>query len=145
MGLANNSFVSSPGLTTRPQPPLRPPTTSEVSLVPVNLKAIPASSLGPHDTFVFRKDSAGLGIPRGSFGKLNSFSGQAVHHGMASTAVYYGAEHGAAAGGERSSFSGSASSDSRASSSSYSSSMRSASGSAGSHASSASSGGSGRR
>ena len=47
---------------------------------------------------MFRKDSAGLGVPRGSLGKLNSFSGQAVQHGMAQTSVYYGGEHGAAEG-----------------------------------------------
>jgi len=57
----------------------------------VNLKAIPASTLGEHDTFVFRKDSAGYGVPRGSLGKLNSFSNQATQHGMASTNVYYNA------------------------------------------------------
>ena len=53
-----------------------------------------------HDKFVFRNDSAGLGVPRGTLGKLNSFSNQTAQHGMASTNVYYGgaqrgeAEHG---------------------------------------------------
>ena len=87
MGLANNSFVNNSGgslATSRPRPPLHPPTASEASLVGVNLKAIPASSL-ENDKFVFRNNSAGLGVPRGSLGKLNSFSGQAAQHGMATT------------------------------------------------------------
>jgi hypothetical protein len=160
MGLANNSFVSSPISTGggggigigRPRPPIHAPTAAETSLVPVNLKAIPASTLGEHDTFVFRKDSAGFGVPRGSLGKLNSFSNQATQHGMASTNVYYNgpqrgeAEHG---GG---SYSGPARSISSASSPSHSSGMQSASGissaGAGSHAAGAvgggSSGGAGR-
>ncbi len=76
--------------TNRPRPPVRPPTATESSLVPVNLKSVPASSLGPNDTFVFRNNSAGLGVPRGSLGKLNSFSSQTAQHGMATTNVYYG-------------------------------------------------------
>ena len=95
MGLANNTFVGQPGGSqntlagTHPRPPLRAPTAKESSLVGVNLKSMPASSLGPKDTFVFRSDSAGLGVPRGSLGKLNSFSGQTAQHGLATTNVYY--------------------------------------------------------
>ena len=134
---------------TRPRPPSHPPTAAESTLVPVNLKAIPASSLGAHDTFVFRNDSAGLGVPRGSLGKLNSFSSQAVQHGAASTNVYYGA----APSGERlrsmrrspEPHSGPARCLSGPSStSSYSSGMQSASGVGGSHASAPAGGGGGR-
>ena len=105
MGLANNSFVGQQGLQntlagTRPRPPLHPPTANESSLVGVNLKSMPASSLGPKDTFVFRNNSAGLGVPRGNLGKLNSFSGQTAQHGLATTNVYYG---GAQRGGAESS------------------------------------------
>ncbi len=91
MGLANNSFVSSPTSTGggggigigRPRPPIHAPTAAEASLVPVNLKAIPASTLGEHDTFVFRKDSAGYGVPRGSLGKAQQFlqSGDSARDG----------------------------------------------------------------
>jgi len=147
MGLANNSFVSSPGSGTHllPHPPSHAPTASESTLVGVNLKAIPASSLGDHDKFVFRNDSAGLGVPRGSLGKLNSFSNQAIEHGAATTNVYYGGAQRGAESGARSAYSGSASSVSAASPS-YSSGVQSASGM--SHASAGagggSSGGSGR-
>jgi hypothetical protein len=103
MGLANNSFTSVPtGATgaTRPHPPAVPPAVARTStLVPVNLKAIPASSLGAHDTFVFRSNSAGMGVPRGSLGKLNSFSGKTARQGMVSMPVFSGVQH-SAAGGE---------------------------------------------
>jgi hypothetical protein len=99
--------------------------------VPVNLKAIPASTLGEHDTFVFRKDSAGYGVPRGSLGKLNSFSNQATQHGMTTTNIYYNGPqqgqvgHSGASGG---SYSGPARSISSAPSPSQSSGMQGASG-----------------
>jgi hypothetical protein len=96
MGLANNSFVNSTGGTSgptsgpvRPHPPTHAPLNAETSLVPVNLKSVPASGLSAHDTFVFRNNSAGLGVPRASLGKLNSFANQTAQHGMASTSVTY--------------------------------------------------------
>ena len=151
MGLANNSFVSSPAATTGgatllPHPPIRPPVTSQSTLVPVNLKAVPASGLGPKDTFVFRSDSAGLGVPRGSLGKLNSFSGETAHHGMATTNVYYGAQRGAVGSEVRAGSAPQSMSAASPSSRSYSSSgMQSASPGAGAAHSSTQSGGSGRR
>ncbi|HXP10226.1 MAG TPA: DUF6600 domain-containing protein [Acidobacteriaceae bacterium] len=107
LGLANNSFVNNtlrPGTTggsgtLRPRPPVHAPTAMQSSLVPVNLKAVPTSTLGAHDTFVFRNDSAGFGVPRGSFGKLNGFANQTNQHGMATTPIYYGGQRGAAAQG----------------------------------------------
>ncbi len=157
MGLANNSFVSQPtgsSGTLRPRPPSHPPVTAQSSLVPVNLKALPTSSLSEHDKFVFRNDSAGLGVPRGTLGKLNGFSGQAAQHGMASTNIYYAGERGSAEAGARAGNAGQASSaglgsPGSASSRSYSSGMQNASSGAGaSHSSmqsAPSGGGSGRR
>jgi hypothetical protein len=106
MGLANYGFAN-PAYTTasagsgglQPHPPVHPPAARESSFVGVNLKSAPTSSLGANDTFVFRKDSAGLGVPRGSLGKLNGFSNQTAQHGMASTTVYYSG--GRNEGGER--------------------------------------------
>lgn len=142
MGLANNSFVSSPAggrLPTLPHPPAHAPTASESSLVPVNLKAIPSSSLGANDKFVFRNDSAGLGVPRGSLGKLNSFSNHVAQHGMASTSVFSGGgQRGEAV--EHSGYSGYASSRGSMASPSYSG----ASGVGMSHAAGPAGGGSGR-
>jgi hypothetical protein len=71
-------------------------------MVGVNLKSMPASGLGPKDTFVFRNNSAGFGVPRGSLGKLNSFSGQTAQRGMTTTNVYYGGQANAAGGAARS-------------------------------------------
>jgi hypothetical protein len=71
-----------------PRPPERAPVSGQSTLVPVNLKPLTASALGSRETFVFRNDSAGLGIPRGSLGKLDKLSEQAAHHGSVSTAVY---------------------------------------------------------
>ncbi len=153
IGLANNSFVNNSGgslATSRPRPPLHPPTASEAGLVGVNLKAIPASSL-ENDKFVFRNNSAGLGVPRGSLGKLNSFSGQAAQHGMATATVYTGAERGAAEGGARAGIAGQASPGYSASSQSHSSmqgpAMQGPASGGASHSSmqSAPSGGGGRR
>jgi FecR protein len=144
MGLANNSFASQP---TRPHPPIHAPITSQSSLVPVNLKAIPASSLGPHDTFVFRTNSAGMGVPRGNLGKLHGFSNQTATHGAATTNIYYGGQRGAE-GNERSANSGNigaVSSASTASSRSYSGGMQSPSGGGGSHGPAPSGGGGGGR
>jgi FecR protein len=108
MGLANNSFVRAGP--TSPRPPSRPPLAGESALVPVNHQPLAASGLAGHDTFVFRKDSAGLGVPRGSLGKLNSYSGEAVQHGMASTNVFYSGQRGGAEGEGRIQPAGSASS-----------------------------------
>jgi FecR protein len=119
LGLANNSFVNSTGGsgTIRPRPPIHAPVARESSLVPVNLKALPASTLGPNDKFVFRNNSAGLGVPRGNFGKLNSFANQTSQHGMATTNVYYGGQRGGAVeGGARAASAGGYSASSRSSS-----------------------------
>jgi hypothetical protein len=140
LGLANNSFVNS-GISNsstinRPRPPIHPPASNQSSLVGVNLKAMPASSLA-NDKFVFRGDSAGLGVPRGSLGKLSGFSNHVAEHGMASTNVFSApANAGARAGnaGQGSAvFSGPSRSDS--SSRSYSSSMQSAGGAGAAHSS----------
>jgi hypothetical protein len=137
VGLANNSFVGAGA--TRPRPPVHAPLSGESTLVQVNHQPLAASGLAGHDTFVFRKDSAGLGIPRGSLGKLNSYSGQAVERGMATTNVYYSSRHGGAEGEERIAPAGSASS--AASNSSSVSAMQNASAPSGSHGPSGPSGG----
>ena len=147
LGLANNSFAST---LKRPRPPLHPPVIAQSTLVPVNMKAIPASGLGVHDTFVFRNNSAGMGVPRGGLGKLNSFSGQTVQHGAATTNVYFGGSQRAVVGEPRAANGGTAASSSRpvsapsqSSNHSYSSGMQNRSMGASSHASPAPSGGGG--
>jgi hypothetical protein len=110
MGLANYSYANSPaalssavGTHPIPRPPVHGPSEPR-SMVPVNLKEIPASSVTGEDKFVFRKDSAGMGVPRGSLGKLNGFSNHVSQHGMASTTVFYPSPSRAEAGRAGSSF-----------------------------------------
>jgi hypothetical protein len=139
MGLANlGPMASAPAGVTRPRPPNQPPSAGHPLVVPVNLKPLNTSSLDGHDKFVFRGDSAGLGVPRGTLGKLNGFSGQTAQHGMASTSVSFaprGASEGQGRGGGNEEMSAGARSTSQPSSSgmqSAASSSRSSAGSAGS-------------
>ena len=71
-----------------PHPPVRVPREGEPTLVLVNLKMLTPSALDSENSFVFRKDSAGLGVPRGSLGNLDKFSQHAIQHGATSTAIY---------------------------------------------------------
>ena len=72
-------------------PPVHPPRTGEPSLLAVNAKPLVKSSVVSGDKFAFRNDSAGLGVPRGDFGKLNKFSQTAQSHGTADQHVYFSA------------------------------------------------------
>jgi hypothetical protein len=69
-----------------PKPPL-PPIAGRPTLVVVDAKPLTVSRLSSSDTFIFRKDSAGLGVPRESLGKLNKISSEVVQHGSVSTPV----------------------------------------------------------
>ena len=56
------------------------------TMVPVNTRPLSVSSISAPGTFTFRKDSAGLGVPR-DFGELKSISSDVARHGMANTEV----------------------------------------------------------
>ncbi len=71
---------------TCPKPPL-PPVVGRSTLVVVGTKPLVVSRLSSPDTFVFRNDSAGLGVPRESLGKLNRISAEVAQHGSVSTPV----------------------------------------------------------
>jgi ferric-dicitrate binding protein FerR (iron transport regulator) len=90
--------------------PLRPvaPTVTagaaKPSLVLSNTRPIVFSKEDKPGNFVFQKDSAGLGVPRGSLGNLNRISNDVGKHGSANMEVYVagpggrafeGNEHGA--------------------------------------------------
>jgi hypothetical protein len=87
----NNGLVSTKvnGQPVHRPSPSNPPVLGQSTLVHVSLKPLTASDFASHQSFVFRNDSAGLGIPRGTFGKLNEFSDQAEHHGSVTTPVYF--------------------------------------------------------
>ncbi|MGC2636337.1 MAG: DUF6600 domain-containing protein [Acidobacteriaceae bacterium] len=71
-----------------PHPPTQPPRPGESTLTDVNLRPLVLSEVR-NGAFVFRRDSAGLGIPREGLGDLRGLSHDAVRRGMASTPVYF--------------------------------------------------------
>jgi hypothetical protein len=68
------------------------------SLVLSNAKPMVFSKESTPGNFVFQKDSAGLGVPRGSLGNLNKISNEVGRHGSASMEVFAAAPNGATAG-----------------------------------------------
>ena len=71
-----------------PRLPVHPPLPHAPSMITISTKPIPVSQIASSSKFEFRKDSAGLGVPRGTLGNLNKFSRESLSHGTASTAVY---------------------------------------------------------
>jgi hypothetical protein len=91
-GVGNaTSLMASGGLLHLQPPPGHAPRPGETTLTAVNLKPLVRSQLASTESFVFRKDSAGLGIPRDELGKLNKLSRQAVERGTANTRIYLSA------------------------------------------------------
>lgn len=86
-GLSNTALVKLPNGQHLLRPPARPHPLGP-TIVSVNEKPLVASKLNDKEAFVFRKDSAGLGVPRGTFGKLNHISSDAVHHGAVERPAY---------------------------------------------------------
>ena len=72
-----------------PTVPIRPPVGNEPTLTDVNLRPAVLSHVDSESSFLFRKDSAGLGIPRDGLGKLDRLSEHAIAHGTASTNIYF--------------------------------------------------------
>jgi hypothetical protein len=84
----------------RPAAPAAPAAAGAVrpSLVLSNEKPMVFSKESTPGNFVFQKDSAGLGVPRGSLGNLNKISNEVGRHGSASMEVFAAAPNGGAAG-----------------------------------------------
>jgi hypothetical protein len=79
-----------------------PPTTTggtRQSLVMSSEKPIVYSRQDQSGNFVFQKDSAGLGVPRGSLGNLNHVNNDVGRHGSASMPVYAAGPNGAEGNG----------------------------------------------
>ena len=72
----------------RPRLPMQPPASGASTLLPVSMKPLVRSELKSGEWFEFRKDSAGMGIPRDTLGKLDKFSQHAITHGAVQTPVY---------------------------------------------------------
>ena len=139
VGLANTLLPIKPKQGPVRIGPPHPPILGTASLVPVQRQPVVVSKLSKDETFVFAKGSAGLGVPRQTFGNLQHASMHAEQHGSSSayvassTAQYAGL---ASSGANRNIASGSARASSPAGRSSGSSGFSSAASSAGaSHAS----------
>ncbi len=63
-----------------PVPPA--PVRTAPTLVPVNMTAVTASGAASGDRFMFRQNSAGLGVPRAEFGNLRGMSSHVDRHGV---------------------------------------------------------------
>jgi hypothetical protein len=75
----------------RPPSPIHPPRTGEPTLIPVNTRPLVRSEVASPESFVFRKDSAGLGVPRDGFGKLDKVSQHTVTKGAVNEHIYLSA------------------------------------------------------
>lgn len=74
-----------------PTVPIKPPVGNQPSLMAVNSKPLVRSEVTARDAFSFRQDSAGMGVPRGDFGKLNKFSEQVQQRGSVNQQIYLNA------------------------------------------------------
>jgi hypothetical protein len=84
-----------------PIQPIRPPGKGEPTMYAVNTKPVVRSGLSKSDSFEFRKDSAGLGVPRDAFGKLEKYSSHVQAHGIANEHVYFSAPANTMPGGQQ--------------------------------------------
>jgi hypothetical protein len=99
----NNSVAVVPNgaaPTRYPARPIGPPRPGAPTLSVVNQRPLVRSEV-TSGSFVFRRDSAGLGIPREGLGRLNRFSHDAEGRGTATTPVYISAPPSAPGGNGR--------------------------------------------
>ena len=80
-GLQNTALVRRPNAPATLKPPIARPHPLSPTMIAVNEKPLVISRMGEKDNFVFRKDSAGLGVPRSTFGKLDHISAGVAQHG----------------------------------------------------------------
>jgi hypothetical protein len=107
-GLNNGSMMASnpangngSGKMRIPVVPAQAPRAGEPTMVAVISKPVVRSEMSSARSFVFRNDSAGLGVPRGELGGLNKFSEHTVQRGSASTEIYTSVSASAGSGGVR--------------------------------------------
>jgi hypothetical protein len=72
-----------------PHVPVHPPSPKDPTMIAVSSKPVPTSGISAASrSFVFQKDSAGMGVPRDGLGRLDKFSHETVTRGMAQTQIY---------------------------------------------------------
>ncbi len=84
-GLAN---LTAPSIRNRFGRGVLSPGKGHGGLLAVSSTPITASKFSNANTFVFAKDSAGLGVPRETFGKLGKVSSSAIQHGSVTAPAY---------------------------------------------------------
>ena len=77
----------------------KPPRANEPGLLAVSAQPVVKSGMTSSNSFEFRKDSAGLGVPRDAFGKLDKYSQHVESHGTVNEHVYISAPAGTMQGG----------------------------------------------
>jgi hypothetical protein len=75
----------------RPVAPPKAPSPTAPAMIAVNTKPLARSEVASGSSFVFRKDSAGMGVPRETLGHLDKFSREADSRGSARTEIYMSA------------------------------------------------------
>jgi hypothetical protein len=76
------------GIIRVPHRPVLPPSPHAPSMIAVNTKPLTGSEIVSPTSFVFRKDSAGLGVPRGTLGNLHKISNESLNRGSAKIAIF---------------------------------------------------------
>jgi hypothetical protein len=71
-----------------PHVPVQPPSPHDPSMIAVNTKPLTGSQIESATSFVFRKDSAGLGVPRATLGNLHKYSNESMNKGVATMPIY---------------------------------------------------------
>jgi uncharacterized protein DUF6600/FecR-like protein len=93
------------GMTTsgvgRRLPPPHAPQPHQPTMIAVVTKPMPVST-GSTEAFEFRRDSAGMGVPRGTLGRLDKFSHETATHGVATIPIYVSAPQSSRVGGSSS-------------------------------------------
>jgi hypothetical protein len=81
MGLKNGRMPVVPGKGPARLGPPHPPVKGGASLVAVNTQPLSLSKQSDAGTFVFAGNSAGMGVPRQTFGRLGGISSSVAQHG----------------------------------------------------------------
>lgn len=76
------------GITLRPPGPVRPGATPKDTLLLSNRTPLVFSKMDRPGNFVFEKNSAGLGVPRGSWGSLHGISNHVERNGFVNREIY---------------------------------------------------------
>jgi hypothetical protein len=71
-----------------PHLPTRPPLPHQPTLISTSTRPVISSGIASSSAFVFVKDSAGMGVPRATLGKLDGFSHESMTRGMSATQIY---------------------------------------------------------